>query len=79
MGSLLCVAYIYCLVCQIGIFVRKYQRRRQRYYHLREFDAKCNKKSSRYIKIEWLSKQYLHKFKMIMNRVLTEEHHQFNV
>ncbi len=40
--------------------------------------TRCNKLSP-YDKIEWLSKRYINKLKVVMSRVLTQEYHRFNL
>jgi hypothetical protein len=74
---LLCGMIIYSLIQIIFILIYKYHQQHQKYY-LRK-PTKYNN-SSRQIKNRWwLSKQYVHKLKMVMSGVSNQENHQFNV
>jgi len=71
-GLIICVVLITSIVISVYIHVQDYYHQHERY--LLRKPIKHNK-SSRYGKIEWLSKRHIRKLKMIMSGVFIQENH----
>jgi hypothetical protein len=72
-GLIICGEFIFWLSFHVSDFVEKYRHQKQQ-DRLQE-----PTKSSRYHKLELLTKRNIHKLKMMMSGVSTEEHLPFNV
>jgi hypothetical protein len=72
-GLIICAVFIFWLSIHVSDFVEKY-RHQKRQDRLQE-----PTKSSRYHKLECLTRRNIHKLKMMMSRVSTKDHLSFNV
>ncbi|CAF3145608.1 unnamed protein product [Rotaria socialis] len=75
-GLVLCGILVSLLVFQLPFLVGMYREQHQHYCIQQPIK---HDKSSRYIKIEWLPKQYIRKLNMVMSRVPIKENRQFNI